>query len=620
MFHPWVSKAKRLGSWSAHAECGQDTDLATDTTYDWLYDTSLRDPETEQMASNPCLFLPLTQWIQPAPVNPQLLRNHYGPDGAWAIDTAYATSPTCGPARFNKNNVVKMTRPGSVTQMGSIISGTNPVRLTAAPVGGVTSRPFSIGMWHKVDDPLNSAAQNVTLLQMKHVEDGDGTDLNVRLNLGSGAEPTFIIRDGQHASNVVTLQCECGDAANGEYETTYKDEEWHYSVLTVEAGGRCRQYFDGREVNTATMPSGIVFPGTPNLQLFVNQELGVASSRCVGLEAKGAAVWPFELTSGEIRRHFQAMFRASDFRRESIESMAFKDSDQQALRRGDNTYMGRMQFGSTSQRTLNRQRPGTDSGGVGTNYNEHYNMFGCECWHSIASDPWPNTTTHERGQGVGLIVFGQWSGGSGAEETMIYKDMKAGHVPDYRCLNVGQTLEGGASPPHGFEVWRNGRVIHADAYGHHEDGTNPTSEQTSSATFLETGADINTPGVFDAMGISLHPESSSAPYSGTIKYWWGNKEESDTISGLQTYPEYGVNSDDNSEGHLSLGPYYTNPLFNQTDRSIVGPCGLFPNRLNSVAYSELKRVLMHQVPMRTRRPTRALMRQTALMAPMRIME
>ena len=618
MYHPIVAKAKRLGAWSVLADAGSDTDRENDTVYDWHYDSTLDDPEIEMMKSGPVAFFPLTKPTVQLNNNAGARNFGTGPaggqsPGVFSRTATWSASPVCGPDRFNKADIAWFyNTDGSANQTLVLDSGTNPV--------GLTQAPFSMGFWYKINSPTNVDNFNKVICQIK--DESAGAKFEVLFRLDYHVRPMVIVTDGNNIEK--TLECKCGVGTTGssEYETTYYNDEWHYLVLTVaDSGGRLNFFFDGREVDGVTLDSDFVDPPSPDINLYINRTAGAATNGFASLFLKSVAVWNRELTSHEIRRHYQSMFRASDFRRDDIGTVLYKDSDQQPLRRGDNMYMPRLTFQDTSKPSANRELPGGAGSTQSADWNEFYNHFGNETWHKNASDPKPDINTHERGAGNALMVFSQWCGPFNvtAANERLYQDEKAGHWNDRRCPNASETSENVMGPPHGFYFWRVGRTVHARAWGRYGGNYNDT-EFTSSSTFLDQGLSNTLVGKFDSLAISMNP-SPTALGNGQVKYWWGKDHEVDNVVNANDLPFYGEFADDNSKNHLGIGPVSNGGDGDgNKNRSIIGPVCLFPNRLDETAYNEVRRVFMHQVPMRTRRPTRALTRQTALMAPMRVME
>lgn len=634
MYHPIVSKAKRRGCYSVYPHAG------TDNGKTWFYDYAFDDPEREMLSSSCVAYFPLNYINSTTTSMPNWGKGANGTAPGTLSDvseTSTETSPTCGPDKFNKDPVLKMgTILGDKTSMRSDSlpgSALNPV--------GLTGLPFGMGIWYRVEDYTDTGDWGGTLMHVKHDTSGSGSnDLDVEFILGDNYAPRVEISDG---TGTVTLMAQCGASVTGssEYETHYYNNEWHYLAMTIDDSGRGKMYFNGRLCDSTTIAGGFDFPTVPNIYLNVNRSDSDSTSGFDTIYAKSAAVWDRLVAPEEISRHYHAMFRGSDFELDDFPIHLFKDSDLQPLRRGDNVYMQRVSMTSSSGYGTGqgpcRQKPGGNGLGAGANNDDFYNHYAKTCGELILADEAPGPDSDQPGVGVGWMMFAQWTGPNGAytPTTWFWWDYTGSHWPNTKCQYASELVDQVNTGPHGWRLHREDKEILWTGYSTDETGVTSHFEKSSGATFLEQGTTHTDYGPFDCASVGAWAGTGPSPTPEVVFRWGGVGTNGDHIHStsptrvsqsltsdgngdIVAVPTYAHNEDNESQNIRGIGP--PSAGVNVYERSFMGPWIMFPKLLDDENHNEIRRVMLHQVPMRTRRPTRALTRQTALMAPMRVLE
>lgn len=624
MFHPFISKAKRRGAYSVYCERGAD-DGST-----WMYDNSFGDPSQEMTASSCVVHFPL---VQPRFTIPGggygTAVNNYGEGeigGTLSSELSWVTSPVVGPEKFDKRPVAKFQGGGGYPLT---LTQDAPPGLTYNPTG-LTSNKFGVGIWYKLNSYSSTGDNRSTLMHVKNKQvSGNTNDFHVRLSLESYYRPTVEVGDG---ASTVTLQCDCGSANDPHgFETTFYNNNWHYIAVTCD-GSRIRMYFDGREVDDESIGT-FDFPTTPNIYTYVNRDDDDENTQ----EGFGtislchACVWDRAVPEPEFQRHFHSMFRGSDFKSTNWDTTTFIQSGLQPLRRSDMKYMQRFVMTSTTGESVAtepcRQKPGDEDGegytGVhyGPDCNDWYNMF-AETAGQVQIDS-PSIS------GAGYYCMSEYTGSNtvGGTTYPIHSHYwnDYGHGPLgtstlSQCAWENESIMNITLPQHGFTVHREGRTVKVNArymdsngdYGYEWELT-ASNLLDQGATWNETAGDTPNYGKFDAFIVSLEANQ--------VEFWWGDKNITTQADDgpHSAMPNYGVKNESyGAHDYTGFGPNSgSGPGWQCNDRSIHSQVAVFPQNVNEIDYKEVRRIGLGQKTMRTRRPTRDLMRHSLLTAPSR---
>ena len=631
MYHPFVSKAKRRGAWSILCERG------TDDGDTWLYDNAFGDPSQEMTAQSCVLHMPLKQpWISVGPSYGTTVKNHgtNGVDGTLSGELSWITSPVKGPDRFDKREVARFTGGGglhlTMSQDAPPGSGLNPT--------GLTSNVFSIGIWYKVANYANSTNERSTLMHVYNKPAiGNSNGLDIKLSLEDYYRPTITVSDG---TDTETLECKCGALVGGveHFETGFYNNSWHYIALSSD-GSTLKMYFDGREVDSVAL--SFRFPTVPDIYTYLNREYNdVALEGFSDISLCHACVWDVTVTEPQFQRHMHSMFRGSDFRANNWETKTFKEwsldknstgPNRQRHRRSDMKYMHRFLMTSTTgENTASepcRQKPGGDEGEgyTGDYYGEDadnwYCMFADVAGHAQADSP---STA-----GAAYFCMSEFTGPHTNEHSTYtqhshfwddYGQGVSGTSGRYLCVWQWESHANQTCRNHGWHLHREGRTLKVTTTNTEADGGGSYEWEITGSAVIDQGLTWDeTAGEFpDYSGL----DAVLATVNKTqVDFWWGTSktttlaDESDHL----VMPYYGAGFESGGgKATKGFGPNSgSGTNWECHDRSIHGQIAVFPQQVSEIDYKELRRIGLGQKPMRTRRPTRDLMRHSSLTSPQR---
>ena len=588
MYHPFVTRAKEKGAYSAYAEAGSDGSV------EYLYDAVVhQEYNPTLMAIAPCCFHTpnYRSDIKVSPLGMPLGDNvgigtgvRAGSPMEWTNIPDTGTNPQEGPDYFKKDGCLEINGTGFSKEHATQVayaSGT-----TAYNPAGLTSYLLkSFVIWYRLKDHADGEDRGV-IWSIEHSP--PDTTNNIEFSLDSQNTPIWKV-------GTRTFEQPCGQLAGGnEFGGHWCNDRWHMAVLTTDADGRYFSYQDGRLVDSGsttwpTMPSEPEFychfnrTGTSNTAGFTEYELGPAS------------IVNGMLREEEVSRLWRAMWRTSDaIRVNNSEVRKFRESDEQPLRRSDLAFTDRLLGTSTLSTSVGMR----DTDGIA--YGNHFRL------------------KNKDSDGFSLFCMQQLSGTPFGEDTPKVKYFES--VTSLNSLSVGccydtTVVDYSQQPWSGINITRDNRKAQVSGYGRTAAGTYVEDYDWESATNLLAK------GGFSYSDLGTYECFATAVDSTGVLWVGGQNEETDTTvsPAASHFPSHNGQSDV-PHSPKGIGKDEDQGTNNGEDHSLYGPIAHFDKKLTVSEIRELERICMGQVPLRSIRPTRGLLRQTALMAPGRIME
>ena len=580
MWHPFVTRAMNKGAYSAFVEAGSEgsDDYMYDATIHQEYDATL-------MSMTDCVFhCPNTHDRIKTFKAPNVGTGGGSTTGSrpmiWTNLPAEGSNPQEGPDTFDKRGFSQIDNPGILTEHAS--QEVSPIAGWTKNYVGLTSyltRTFIV--WYKMDD--YTTADGGVIVSYENEANDDTTSIRFRLR-PTNLDPQWEIGGTIHQP----------DCANEPYAGLYCNNTWHMSVLTIDIAGRIRIYQDGRECyeSTSTLPT---FPTTPTFRAFFNRTSASSSAGFTDYQLGPVSVANGQMSSENIAKLWRSMWRLSDAQRTSGTTVQqFKDAPEQNLRRSDMRYVDRIKGGATLGGALTwRDNDNISFGGDFRFKNRATDGFSVFCMQQLAGV--------DVGEDTPKVKYIDTINDSGSYG---YKCCYAVVVDEYFTYEAG-----------GIRIERDNQQVNITAYGAttgKSDGGQLYSF-SSASSFLNTGSGFSGLGEYRSFAVSLSAAKGALYVNGE------STETDQTVSPAALHLPTHAPQFDNPTTCQSIGK--NNAISdNGEDHSVYGPYAYFDTQLSLEDVRELESICNGQAPLRSRRPTRGLLRQTGLMAPGRIME
>lgn len=594
MHHPFTTRALNKGAHIVYTDVGSEVG---DSNRYW-YDATIHQEYGETLKSMaPCLFHSPNRHDQlsgPVFGPKSMLNTGYG-DGQGATNMPFnyspdlGSSPQQGPEHFEKRGLLHINNAGLFRETAeqSQLTGGSSVH-NPAGLSSFTGTTYIV--WFKHDNYLtHSGTGNRAYIfssEDKGAGSGDGVAFSLEANSGR-----LIWSIG---STDYPEPCG-GDTGANEWGGTWCSNDWIMAAMTITDGSRVRTYRNGKQTGSwsVSLPT---FPVVPAYCCYFNRTKDSVTAGMTQYTLGPVSILDREVSDDDINTLWNAMWRTTDTTLPGGETVeTFSQAPEQSLRRSDLAHMGRIRGTASWNNSANYRNVDEISHGNGfRNRNLNSTGFSLLCMQQLAGEPvstevvstsYIDTTTQQysvQGNCCHLTSLGD----------LFVRDESGLRVSRTRgkakVLAWGKELISGDIEQYDFE---------------------------SLAGFLEQGdASTGALGQYGVFAVTMKPSE--------VRFLTVNRDDHvATVSPVASHmpshdgiidtphPPQGLGKDDRFSGG------------NQDDDfSVYGPMAVFGKGLEASEVRELERIALGQAPLRSRRPTRGLLRQTALMAPGRILE
>ena len=294
------------------------TDLYTIGNDTYLRNEAYDDPRHEMKRPALCFHAPLKD--RPTSGN-LVFENTQGQNGTWAAGTSQA----------NLDSPVIQDGPNSLLAGQQCVRVTSTENASAVQKAGFylngNNTQFGMSIWYKLDD--HTASSGPQTIAMLHVPEKTGfptahTGMSCSLNLDRSSNKyrpyVSLSSVGVSPATAVTL---APDMTENPWETDYYHSGWNHVVFSYVGGGgipTIKMWLNGREVDTATTSITLPTPDTLNPvdssyfpTVYLNR---TDRSTTSGIDGALAFfnVYTDRIDQKDVHRHYQSMIRGLDLK------------------------------------------------------------------------------------------------------------------------------------------------------------------------------------------------------------------------------------------------------------------------------------------------------------------